>query len=153
MAENCGQSSDDSRISGGAGEVEPEGSVLLADPNLTCPCLKVEGDLFVDFTSGVGRREYLDAISGARVRHVSVSASWPRSGASHATSMALTPSGVETGHSVTTCPFGNNCSKRVPILFCFLPCAGAGEGLMRMCPCRSVSTRYGKRASSESASN
>jgi hypothetical protein len=35
---------------------------LLADPNLSCPCLKVEGDLFVDFTSGVGRREYLDAI-------------------------------------------------------------------------------------------
>ena len=44
-----------------AGEVELEGSVLLADPNLSCPCLKVEGDLFVDFTSGVGRREYLDA--------------------------------------------------------------------------------------------
>jgi hypothetical protein len=41
--------------------VELKGSVLLTDPNLSCPCLKVEGDLFVDFTSGVGRREYLDA--------------------------------------------------------------------------------------------
>src|SRR4029077_16944952 len=44
-----------------AGEVELEGSVLRPDPNLSCPCLQVEGDLFVDFTSGVGRREYLDA--------------------------------------------------------------------------------------------
>src|SRR6266446_6192536 len=77
-----------------AGEVELKGSVLLTDPNLSCPCLKVEGDLFVDFTSGVGRREYLNA----NLRR------WPRSGASHPTSMALTPSGVETGHSVTTCP-------------------------------------------------
>ena len=41
--------------------MELEGSVLLADPNLSCPCLKVEGGLFVDFASGVGRREYFDA--------------------------------------------------------------------------------------------
>ena len=41
--------------------MELESSVSLADPNLTCPCLKVEGDLFVDFTGSVGRREYFDA--------------------------------------------------------------------------------------------
>jgi hypothetical protein len=46
-----------------AGEVELESSVSLADPNL-CPCLKVEGDLFVDLSDGVGRREYLDANFG-----------------------------------------------------------------------------------------
>ena len=44
-----------------AGEVELESSVSLADPNLTCPCVKVEGDLFGDLCRGVGRREYLDA--------------------------------------------------------------------------------------------
>ena len=41
--------------------MELQSSVSLADPNLTCPCFKVEGDLFVDFSGGVGRREYLDA--------------------------------------------------------------------------------------------
>ena len=44
-----------------AGEVELQSSVSLADPNLTCPCLKVEGDLFANLSGGVGRREDLDA--------------------------------------------------------------------------------------------
>src|SRR4029077_390533 len=43
------------------GEVELESSISLADPNLTGACLKVEGDLFVDLSGGVGRREYLNA--------------------------------------------------------------------------------------------
>ena len=34
---------------------------MLADPNLTCPCLKVEGDLFGNLSGGIGGREYLDA--------------------------------------------------------------------------------------------
>jgi hypothetical protein len=42
-----------------AGEVELESSLSLADPNLKSPCLKVEGDLFVDLSGGVERREYL----------------------------------------------------------------------------------------------
>ena len=58
---SCGQSSDRFADLWRAGEVELESSVSLADPNLTCPCLKVEGDLFVDLSGGVGRREYLDA--------------------------------------------------------------------------------------------
>ena len=41
--------------------MELESSVSLADPNLTCPCLKVEADLFVDLSGGVGRREDLNA--------------------------------------------------------------------------------------------
>src|ERR1700761_2972983 len=44
-----------------AGEVELQSSVSLAEPNLTCPCLKVESDLFANLSGGVGRREYLDA--------------------------------------------------------------------------------------------
>jgi hypothetical protein len=54
---NCGQSSDDSRISGGLEKLELQSSVSLADPNLTCPCLKVEGDLFANLSGGIGRRE------------------------------------------------------------------------------------------------
>ena len=41
--------------------MELESSVSLADPNLTCPCLKVEGDLFANLSGGIGGREYLDA--------------------------------------------------------------------------------------------
>jgi hypothetical protein len=35
------------------GEVEQESSVLLADPNLSCPGFKVESDLLGDLFSGV----------------------------------------------------------------------------------------------------
>jgi hypothetical protein len=46
------------------GEVELQDSALFANPNFLRPGLKVEGNLLVNFPSGIGRREYLDANLG-----------------------------------------------------------------------------------------
>jgi len=58
---NCGQISDDSWISGGLKKWNLRVPSCSQIQNVSCPGLKVEGDLFVDFNSRVERREYLDA--------------------------------------------------------------------------------------------
>src|SRR5208282_3015853 len=91
-------------------------------------------------------------ISGARVRHIKERTSCRRSGTTHATSGAFTPSEVETGQSVIVRPLGNKVLSRKTISLSRSPWAGAGGGLIRIWPWRSVSIWCGKRASSGSAS-
>src|SRR5271157_4208276 len=45
----------------GRTKVEFESSVPLANPNLSCPHLEVEGNLFLDLHRGIRRGEYLHA--------------------------------------------------------------------------------------------
>src|SRR5260370_40382913 len=71
-------------------------------------------------------------ISGARVRHIKERTSCRRSGTTHATSGAFTPSEVETGQLVIVRPLGNKVLSRKTISLSRSPWAGAGGGLMRI---------------------
>ena len=48
----------------GRRKVELQGSVLIADPNLLCTCLEIEGDFFGDFRWRVGNRKHLNTNLG-----------------------------------------------------------------------------------------
>jgi hypothetical protein len=94
--------------------MEMDGSVLVADPDFMCPGLKIDG-LFSRISAAVLEGDNTSMqISGARVRQTAFLTSWVRSLLTQATSTALTPSEVESGHSVSTIPWGSNRSNREP---------------------------------------
>ena len=111
-----------------------DGSVEVTDPDLGGAGVEVERALFVDFRWKIGGGMISTQISGARSKTVSWATFSVRPGASQATSTALTPPAVETGHSDKVGPLGRSSRERAQICAWRWPWSGAGGGLMRMWP-------------------
>ena len=112
-------------------------AVEVANPNLGGAGVEIENAFFVDLRSGIRKAVIISIqiVSGERLRTAGSCVISDRLDASQATSTALTPAAVETGHSGKALPSGRSVFRR-PIRWPWRrECWKAGGGLMRMWPC------------------
>jgi hypothetical protein len=105
------------------------------------PSLKIRADALVRLARVLRKKGSIkEAIrtsthtSGACGKQTPSASSARRAGDAHATSAALTPSDVDTGHSVITRPSPERERRRNAISDCSAPCFGAGGGVISTRP-------------------